>query len=285
MNSSINRNNGRSIRSVGLFARPDRELALNTAISAKRFLLNNGLEVQLAPEIATYEGDLERGIPIKEMEVDLLVVIGGDGTILKASMENSSEIPILGIKVGTGGFLMEVPPEELIPCLERSLNGDFSLEVCLKIGSSLNGATLPDALNEVLVSSSEPNKVMNSNVSHGKFNYALRSDGLIISTPTGSTAYSLSAGGPILHTKVDGLVVTPLCSLSNTRPMVFSFVDDLDIVLRRNSSPVKVVIDGLHHSTFTSGEKLTIRKSRKRALFVRFEEDYFVKRIRRRLCS
>lgn len=273
-----------SIKIVGIFSRPDREIALSTAISAERFLLESGVEVQLDTEIATYKGDRSKGIPVEEMNADLLVVVGGDGTILKASMGNASEIPILGVKVGTGGFLTEVLPEDVLPALQRCLDGDCSIEACLKIESSLNKKILPDALNEVLIASSELGKMINSRICHAQFEFELRSDGLIVSTPTGSTAYSLSAGGPILATDVDGLVLTPLCSLSNVRPIVFSFRNDFSIELRGESPSANVLVDGLHSLPIHHGERLSIRKSPRRTNFIRFEEDFFMRRVRRRLC-
>jgi len=273
------------LKTVGLFARPDREIALSAAVSAERFLLERGIDVQLDKDIADYKGDRKKGVDIQDMKVDLLIVIGGDGTILKASMDSLYEIPILGVKVGTGGFLTEVPPREIPSALQRCLDGDYSIEACLKIESSLNGKALPNALNEVLMVSSEPSKMMNSTVHHKQFEIELRSDGLIISTPTGSTAYSLSAGGPILSTNLDCLVVTPLCSLSNIRPIVFSSEDTLGIELRGKSPVVKVVVDGLNSSPMNLGDELTIGRSQRRALFIRFEEDFFTKRIKRRLCS
>ncbi|UCD73672.1 MAG: NAD(+)/NADH kinase, partial [Candidatus Bathyarchaeota archaeon] len=150
MTSLGSQKNKRSIKIVGLFARPDREIALSTAVSVERFLLENGVEVQLDTEIAAYKGDRGKGVPVEEMSADLLVVVGGDGTILKASVGNASGIPILGVKVGTGGFLTEVLPEDVLLALQKCLDGDYSIEACLKIESSLNDKILPDALNEVL---------------------------------------------------------------------------------------------------------------------------------------
>ncbi len=285
MTSSGSQKNKRAIKIVGLFARPDREIALSTAVSAESFLLENGAKVQLDTEIAAYKGDRTNGVPVKEMSVDLLVVVGGDGTILKASMSNASGVPILGVKVGTGGFLTEVLPEDVLPALQKCLDGDYSIEACSKIESSLNEKILPDALNEVLIASSEPGKMIDSRICHTQFEFDLRSDGLIVSTPTGSTAYSLSAGGPILATDVDGLVLTPLCSLSNIQPIVISFQSDLSIELQRESSSAEVVVDGLYSSPIHQGERLFLRKSPRKTDFVRFEKDFFMKRVKRRLST
>jgi NAD+ kinase len=274
-----------SIKVVGIFARPDRDIALSTAVSAEEFLVERGMKVQLDTEIAAYKGDRNIGIPIEEMSADLLVVVGGDGTILRASMDNPSEIPILGVKVGTGGFLTEVLPEDIVSALQRCLDGDYSIEICTKIESSLDKKVLPDALNEVLIASPEFGQMINTRVCHSQFEFDLRSDGLIASTPTGSTAYSLSAGGPILTADVDGLVLTPLCSLYNIRPIVFSFKSDLNIELRGESPSAKVVIDGLHSSPIHHGERLLIRKASRRTNFIRFEEDFFIRRAKRRLCT
>jgi NAD+ kinase len=111
----------------------------------------------------------------------------------------------------------------------------------------------------------------------------LRSDGVIISTPTGSTAHSLSAGGPILNTDIDGLVVTPVCTLTNIRPIVFSLKNTLTIELRRESPGAKIVVDGMHSLPISPGEELTLKRSPRKALFIRFKEDFFTKRVKRRL--
>jgi NAD+ kinase len=279
---SIQKTN-RPIDTVGFFARPDRKLALSTAVSAAEFLAERGIDVLLDTEIAAYKGDRDKGVPLGEMKADLLVVIGGDGTILKASMNNSSEIPILGVKVGTGGFLTEVAPRDASSALQRCLDGNYLTEVCLKIESSLNGRVLPDALNEVLLTSSESSRLMSSRVSYTQFEIELRSDSLIVSTPTGSTAHSLSAGGPILNMGVDSLVLTPICSLSPIRPMVFPFKDALNIELQRNSPVAEIVVDGMPSSPFHPKDRLILGKSPRRAFFIRFREDFFVRRVSRRL--
>lgn len=279
-------NNSQSISTVGIFARPDRETALSTAVSAEGFLRKIGVEVLLDTEIAAYKGDRGKAVPLGEMKADLLVVVGGDGTILKASMENASEMPILGVKVGTRGFLTEVESKDILPALQGCLTGDYLIEECLKIEPSLDGKNLPDALNEVLITSSELSKMVNFRICYPRFEMELRSDGVIISTPTGSTAHSLSAGGPILNTDIDGLVVTPVCALTNSRPIVFSLKNDLTIELRRESPAAKIVVDGIIHSLPLSlGGKLTLRRSPRRALFIRFKEDFFAKRVKRRLCA
>ena len=271
------------INAVGFFARPDRELALSTAVSAAEFLVERGINVLLDTEIAAYKGDRDSGIPLEEMKAGLLVVVGGDGTILKASMSNTSGIPILGVKVGTGGFLAEVAPRDVSSALQRCLDGNYLTEVCLKIEPSLNGRVLPDALNEVLVTSSEPSRVMNSKISHMQFEIELRSDGLIVSTPTGSTAHSLSAGGPILGMDVGSLVLTPICSLSHIHPIVFSLENALTIDLQGESPVSKIIIDGMPSSSFRPKDRLTLRKSPRRAFFIRFKEDFFVRRVIHRL--
>jgi len=268
---------------VGIFARPDRETALSTAVSAESFLLKMGVKVLLDTEIAAYKRDRGKAVPLVEMKADLLVVVGGDGTILKASMENASETPILGVKVGTRGFLTEVESKNILTALQGCLDGDYLIEECLKIESSLNGRKLPDALNEVLITSSELSKMMSFRICYPRFEMEMRSDGVIISTPTGSTAHSLSAGGPILNTDINGLVVTPVCALANSRPMVFSLKNALTIELRRDSPTAKIVVDGIHSLPISPGEKLTLRRSPRKALFIRFKEDFFAKRVKRRL--
>jgi len=271
------------INTVGFFARPDRKQALSTAVSASEFLAEREIDVLLDTEIAAFKNNRNSGIPLEEMKADLLVVVGGDGTILKASMNNTSEIPILGVKVGTGGFLTEVAPRDVSSALLRCLDGNYLTEACLKIESSLNGRVLPDALNEVLLTSSEPSRLMSSKISHMQFEIELRSDGLIVSTPTGSTAHSLSAGGPILGMDVGSLVLTPICSLSHIRPIVFSLENALTIDLQRESPVAKIIVDGVSSSSLRPEDRLILRKSPRRAFFIRFKEDFFVRRVIRRL--
>lgn len=157
----------------------------------------------------------ERCPEISEMDVDYVICIGGDGTILRAIERlKDPSIPILGVNLGIIGFLTEIEPEEVKEKIPLLLEGKFELEECIRVASEFEGKRLPDALNEVVIKSAQPGKVVHTEVKiNGDPVGSGTSDGLIIATPTGSTAYALSAGGPVIDPRLEVLVLVLICPM------------------------------------------------------------------------
>ncbi len=157
-------------------------------------------------------------------KADIALAMGGDGTLLKtARLIGNLNIPILGVNLGSLGFLTEVPEEDVFPALERILSGKYRVEERMTLEVEINKEKTI-ALNDIVVSTDEAGRMLNLDVSvDGDYLSRISCDGLIISTPTGSTAYSLSSGGPIIIPTLDVIIMTPVCAHTlSMRPLVLS---------------------------------------------------------------
>ena len=183
--------------------------------------------------------------------VEMIIVLGGDGTLLSvARLVEGKAIPILGVNVGGLGFLTEVTHEELYQTLEKVFNNEFIMEERLLLKAQIfrHGELVARsfALNDVVVSKGTLAKMIKLEIYvNNQFVTVLRGDGVIIATPTGSTAYSLSAGGPILHPSVDALILTPICphTLTN-RPIVIPDRVKIETILKSKDEGVMATFDG-----------------------------------------
>ena len=228
------------------------------------------------------EGCDERGLA----ETDLVLVLGGDGTLLWAvRMLEDYEVPILGVNVGNLGFLTEVPLEDFPEPLTRALKGEVSLEyrsmlACfLRRGSA--SRSLGIALNDVVIARGPSGRLIELSVdAEDTFINRYRADGLILATSTGSTAYNLAAGGPILAPGLEATILTPICphTLSN-RALVIPSDTTLTVRLEEGTEEhgeVCVIVDGQRAASFTGKDELVVRKSRHRMCLVKnLTLDYF----------
>jgi len=262
---------------VGVVARVDRKSALEVARRITTHLEKRNLSVHLEPKLAKSINRPSKALPLKEMKVDLLIIVGGDGTILRTCLQiPNPEPPILTINMGVRGFLAEVSPDESLEAVDRCLKGDFTLESCTKLASFLGDTRLPDALNEVLITSRTPAKLLHIQIWKDNFPVSeCRSDGVVIASQTGSTGYALSAGGPVLDPDLDAFVLTPICPLTVFHPIVFPTKSVISIELLRPKRAV-VVIDGHYQTKITPKEpRITVTRSEHKTNFIRFKEDFY----------
>ena len=277
--------NGEKVfKSVGLVARCDKKPALELAKEIAEYLKGKGLEVYLEDATAEKVDMLAKTVPLKNMKTDFIVTIGGDGTILRTCLAvPKPQQPILAINMGVRGFLTEVEPKDTFSAVDKTLKGEFKIEKCAKLAVSADGEALPDALNDVVISAGEPSKILYTQIY--KDNEPIlkcQADGLIASTQTGSTGYSLSAGGPVLDPEMEALVLTPICSLTVFRSIVFSSDSKVTIEAIRPKE-VLVLIDGNYRQVIKAkNPKLTITRSKNVASFIRFKDDFY-HRLRSRL--
>ena len=270
-------------KSVGLVARCDKKQALELAKEVAEYLKNKGLEIYIEDATAEKINMQAKTVPLKNMKTDFIITIGGDGTILRTCLAVPKSKPILAINMGVRGFLTEVEPKEAYSALDRTLNGDFKIEKCTKLAVSTDGKALPDALNDVVISAGEPSKILYTQIyKDDEPILKCQADGLIVSTQTGSTGYSLSAGGPVLDPEMEAFVLTPICSLTVFRSIVFSADSKVTIEAIRPKE-VLVLIDGNYRQVVTSkNPTLTITRSKNVASFIRFKDDFY-HRLRSRL--
>ena len=213
---------------------------------------------------------------------DVLVVLGGDGTLLAASHLVDRPVPVLGANFGSLGFLTEITMAELYPTLEGVLRGDYRFEerrmLHARVQQRDTADTTGDVLNDVVVTKAALSRIIEFDVAiDGLFVSAFRADGLIVSSPTGSTAYNLAAGGPILHPTLDAVVLTPICPhmLSN-RPLVVSDRSSIEVRLRAGrESDAHLTLDGQRGFPLRGGDVVTVTRSSRTIRLVKAQRDYF----------
>jgi NAD+ kinase len=218
------------------------------------------------------------------MKTDFIITVGGDGTILRTCVSiPKPEPPILAINMGVRGFLTEVEPKHALAAIDKCLKGEFTIEKCMKLSVTANGINFPNALNEVLISADEPAKLLYAQILKGDEQILnCQADGLMIATQTGSTGYSLSAGGPVLDPSIDAFVLTPVCALSVLRSIVFPADSSLRVKVFRPKK-ILVVIDGAYRQIISSNlPSITVTRSKYETSFIRFRENFY-NRLRSRL--
>jgi len=272
-------------KSVGIVARFDKKKALKLAENITKYLSEKGLEVYLEDTLTNKVKTTEKTIPLEKMKTDFIITIGGDGTILRTCVSiPKPEPPILAINMGVRGFLTEVEPKNAFRAIEKCLKGEYEIEKCAKLSVTVSdGAKLPDALNEVFISAEEPAKIFYARIfKDKKAIFKCQADGILVATQTGSTGYSLSAGGPVLDRKVRAFVLTPICSLTVIRALVFSSDSTISIEVIRPKN-ILALIDGNYRQAISSkNPSLTITRSKYETYFIRFKEDFY-ERLRSRL--
>jgi NAD+ kinase len=271
-------------KSVGLVARYDKKSALKLTGELAEYLGKKGLKVFIEQSLAGKVATKEEMVPLSEMKTDFIITIGGDGTILRTSINlPKPEPPILAINMGVRGFLTEVEPKNAFEAVEKVLKGEYKIEKCAKLAVSAGKESIPDALNDVVISAGEPSKILYTQVcKNGKPILKCQADGLIIATQTGSTGYSLSAGGPVLDPEVVALVITPICSLTVFRSLVFP-ADSIITFNVIRPKEMLVLIDGNYSKLVSAKEPtLEVTISKNVTSFIRFETDFY-DRLRSRL--
>jgi NAD+ kinase len=271
---------------VGLVSRVDKKSAIRLAVEIAEHLEKKGLKVLVERELAKRIKREKIAVNVDEMHCDLIITIGGDGTILRTCLSlPKPEPPILAVNMGMRGFLANIPPQKALDAIDKCLNSQFNLVHYTKIASSVGACKLPDALNEIFISAEIPVKLLCAKIWKNDVHVTnFQADGVIVATQVGSTAYSLSAGGPILDPRLNAFVLTPVCPLSVFRPIVFPEEDTLTVEIMRPKR-IMVVVDG-HHREIVKDKKLQIvvRKSEYKSSFIIFENDFY-KRLTTRLLS
>ena len=259
---------------IGIVARPDLPEAVKLVRATLRQL--SKAEVKLAPEIAAKLG--KRGIPIADMAVDAIVTVGGDGTVLVAQQQ-APAVPVLGINMGGTGFLADVSPSDAPKALKGLLAGKLPIEKRMRLAAEIAGKRLPDALNEAVVRAASPSRMLMFQISvDGKVAERTRGDGVIIATPTGSTAYALAAGGPIIDPRLEVFVVVPICtSRPRAAPLIVPADSRIEVELLRPDRKALVVIDGQFTLEVDPSEKLVFYRSDKPARFFKFGGEFYQK--------
>lgn len=258
-----------------LVSRIDLPDALDFARNVKKLLEDNEIQVILEKDTAASLGESTEKSGIHT--ADAAVIIGGDGTILRTIQQMPRQIPIIGINWGEVGFLADLEPED-IQKIPEILKVNQSLEERMRVSLVRDGESLGEALNEVLIVTTRPAKMLRfSIVVDGAVTEQYRSDGLLVSTPTGSTAYAMSAGGPIVDPRIQGFLLVPLAPfMLSSRPHIISSNRRLEIRLE-SSKPAKLVIDGQKTIELGCQASLVVKKAAEPARFIDVHRNFFEK--------
>jgi NAD+ kinase len=238
---------------IGIAAKPKKPEAEPILRTLVAWLRDHGREVLLDQEAADICPEVGPGLPRSEVAAtaDLIIVLGGDGTLLSvARLIGSREVPILGVNLGGLGFLTEVTLDELFPTLEAVLRDQYGLSRRLTLTARvLRGGELVagfEALNDAVINKTALSRIVDLETHvNGEYVATFRADGLILSTPTGSTAYCLAAGGPIIYPTLPALVIIPICphTLTN-RPLVVPDSAVVEIIQGSDGEDVHLTVDG-----------------------------------------
>jgi NAD+ kinase len=258
------------IKKVAILVKPQDPEALKTGRETSEWLMAHGVEVIGDPLVLSKIADNEMPSAVEAVGgADLIIVLGGDGTMISAArLIGDRDIPVIGINYGGLGYLTEFRIEEMHQALETVLDGEFVAEERAMLDvEHINGDTTSlrgRILNDVVINKTVLARIIEIDVSlNGEFVNSFRADGLIIGTPTGSTAYNISAGGPIIHPSVSAVVITPICpfTLSN-RPLVVSDDSEIEVRLKNESDGVMLTLDGQVGAPMKLNDCLRIRKSK-----------------------
>ena len=223
-------------------------------------------------------------------DFDCVIVIGGDGSLIEvARLFLGRDIPILGINMGTLGYLTEVEVGHIEEAAARLLAGDFELEKRMMLEGNFKDHKTDVALNDIVVSRKGELHIIHFRLYvNGELLNDYEADGVVLSTPTGSTAYNLSAGGPIVEPTASLIVVTPICSHAlNTRSIILSSEDEIEIEigLGRNGSreEVYVTFDGADTVTLQTGDRVSVRRSEASTIFMKLSKVSFLETLRKKM--
>lgn len=280
------------MKRIGVVAKTDRPEAREVVPNLAGWLSARGKEVILEKETAGLDPAASSQIEKRDLpaQVDLLVVLGGDGTLLSmARLVGDLDVPILGVNLGGLGFLTATTLEELFPALEDLFQGRMLIEPRMMLAARVRrqGELLTEcvALNDVVITKSAMSRIIKLAVAvAGQATTDYRADGLIISTPTGSTAYCLSAGGPIVYPTMDAVVLTPICSHTLTnRPIVLPATLPLEVTLLTEHQEVMLTVDGQVGVTLRVEDTVAISQAASRIRLVRFPQKHFFSVLRSKL--
>ena len=314
----LNDNQTETITKIGVVSRIDNDKPLLFAAKIIEYLLENEKEVIIerrlakqledlkndpdldkitgkikgeSPEIGNLIDDMSWDIDYKQFvrdiydfDCDMAIILGGDGTLLRAQSKMKDEIPIFGVNMGTVGFLTDTEVKDTFSALGDVLKGDYYKEKRTKLMVSHENHQY-SAMNEVVIMTDKPAKMLHFEIKvDGEIIDEVRADGLIISTPSGSTAYAMSAGGPIVDPKVGGFIIIPICPYKlGARPFIVSDNSEITVKLLKKGKSAVFVMDGQLNEEARYEEEIKFKKSDKDVYFIRTSSKYFYKKVKDKL--
>ena len=314
----LNNNQADIIGKIGIISRIDKKIPILFAAKIIDYVLTSGCEVVIErrlaqklvelkdnpeldkikqdakenyPEVAHMLDDIDLNIDYEKLsaelfdfDCDMATILGGDGTLLRAQSRMNPEIPLFGINMGTVGFLTEIEVKDTFEALREILKGNYYKEKRTRLVVSHENHNFT-AMNEVVIMTNQAAKMLHFEIQvDGEIIEEVRADGLIVSTPSGSTAYSMSAGGPIVDPKVEGFFIIPICPYKlGVRPFVVSDNSEITVKLLKKGKSAVFVMDGQITEEADYEEEITFNKYRKPAYFIRTSSKYFYEKVKDKL--
>ena len=255
------------------------------------FAAVHDIKVTMSVDTARFFGCEECGLPDIDLAMaDMALSVGGDGTLLGVCRRMGRRgVPVCGVNIGTLGFLADIEPSELETKLKKILAGDYRVEKRLLLSGFIRAdgkeRCVADAVNDVVVAKGSMSRMLRFNLSvNGLKLLDCKADGFIVSSPTGSTAYSLSAGGPIMNPLVRALLLTPICAHTfHLRPLVISESDEIGINIANVHQESIVTFDGQESFRLLPGDEVIVRKADVSAKIVKFEDKNYYTILQKKL--
>jgi NAD+ kinase len=270
---------------IGVVARIDIKDAVELAGNIVEFLIEKDVDTLIdSTLVSKLEKYRDIASDLEDMDVDMVVSVGGDGTVLRTQgIINKKKIPLFGINMGAVGFLTEIDPSETFKALEQVLAGKYFVEKRTQL-QVWHNKELHKALNEVVLMTQKPAKMLHIEISvDEEVVEELRADGLIVATPSGSTAYSMSAGGPIVDPRVGAFIIVPICPFKlGARPTVVPNDSVIKVKFLREGKKAVAVIDGQSEEEINYMDEIIFNKAANYAYFVRLTKNFY-RRVREKL--
>ena len=280
-----------NLKKVAVVAKGHAKEAKNIIQDLTKWLDGRGIRHALESTLATRVGTgASFSLDKMPKDADMFIVLGGDGTLLSvARAMRTRQVPILGVNLGSLGFLTDVALKDLYETLEKIVDGDVSIEnrSLLKAELERKGKVIltERVLNDAVITKGAIARMIEVSVDvDHQFVAIIRADGLIVSTPTGSTAYSLAAGGPIIHPKLEAMILTPICPHTLAyRPVVIPDRAVVAITLRGDPGEVYATFDGQVSELLEPGDVIRVRKSRNAVKLVSVRDKNYFRVLRQKL--
>jgi NAD+ kinase len=274
------------VSKIGIVSRFDHQAALDMARKIYDEF-NSKVEIFFSPKTGQHLGITENCLPVEQMKdkgVQLIISIGGDGTVLRNISKMKDPLPVLGINLGTLGFLVDVPPEDAIKDIADVLKG-FSYTERSRLSVHLNGKRLQDATNEIVLITARPAKILTFRISVDDSEIEdMRADGIVVATPTGSTAYAMSAGGPIVDPRVDASIIVPIAPFKlSARPWIVPGHSSIKVEMTIPEKEAALVIDGQHTYNMVENDVVTVTRAENPARFVSSSINGFYEKVQNKL--
>ncbi|MCH9609510.1 MAG: NAD kinase [Chlamydiales bacterium] len=250
---------------IALFANMKKRAAFDVAVVVRDFFKEKKVDL-VTGEDGAKELDLPPINTVDPQKIDFLISIGGDGTILRV-LHNHPELaaPILGINLGHLGFMADIPLPDLIPSLEDLIGGSYTIQERIVMEGVCPDDKRCFAINEMVIHRAKNPSLIDLSIHvDGTYLNTFSADGIILSTPSGSTAYSLAAGGPILSPEIEAFVITPICphTISN-RPIVLMPSQQIEVQYQSPYDPVEITYDGISRNTMATNEIFTVSRAKR----------------------